>query len=111
MIENATDCVWNNPSTKTTEDTEDAEAEESAEGAEVKTLKGSLEQKDSATAVVIKPCTYPNCENCSEYSLTVHNEVICTVPIITTKQAYFMLQDRIKRLEKQIEDLEGVVYP
>lgn len=79
MIE-MTDCAWNKP----------------------------LEQVGDDEARGIKPCIYPNCEECEEY---VKNEdgAFCTVPIVVSKQMYHLMNAEILRIRGQIYDVEHLL--
>lgn len=67
-----------------------------------------LEQTGDDEAVGIKPCGYPDCEECDKYVLN-KDGAFCTVPIVVSKQMYHLASAELRRLQNQISEIEQVL--
>ena len=63
-----------------------------------------LERVSLNRAKPAEECMYPHCEECDKY----HGHY-CTVPMVISKQIWWMTSERIYRLEKSLAELETLV--
>ena len=63
-----------------------------------------LERTSEHTAIPVRECIYPRCEECDEY----HGQY-CTVPMVISKQIYRTVQERMRKMEESIAWLEKAV--
>ena len=68
------------------------------------TETANMAMTGNATAKPMEECKYPRCEECVHY--IGH---YCTVPIVISKQIWWMTSERIYRLEKSLTELETLV--
>lgn len=68
------------------------------------TETANMAMTGNATAKPMEECKYPLCEECVHY--IGH---YCTVPIVISKQIWWMTSERIYRLEKSLAELETLV--
>ena len=67
-----------------------------------------LEQTGDDEAQGIKPCDYPNCEECDKYILN-KDGAFCTVPIVVSKQMYHLMTAEQKLVREQVRGIEEVL--
>lgn len=68
------------------------------------TETANMAMTGNATAKPMEECKYPLCEECVHYICHY-----CTVPIVISKQIWWMTSERIYRLEKSLAELETLV--
>lgn len=56
-----------------------------------------------------RECRYPRCEECGSYTAW-QGERYCTVPMVVSKQLWLMTADTLRRIDKNLAELENVVY-
>lgn len=68
-----------------------------------------LERVTDTTANPTSECCYPRCEECRHYE-QFGGATYCTVPMVITKQIYRITEDKLRKMEEKIANLEKAVY-
>lgn len=55
-----------------------------------------------------KTCGFPKCESCEHYQ-RIDGRGYCDVPMVISKQQWFLLTSAITRLTKKVDDIERAV--
>lgn len=68
----------------------------------------AMEQKTEDTAVPIRECRYPRCEECKDY-VSRDGRWYCTVPMVISKQTWLLTTELILGFERRLCAVEELV--